>query len=113
MFASGSGTQKIVGCLKLRNVNIIQSLLHNTKGSASRLLGVMGRTLPPEFQHELLQVIAHVSRRYNPRSLPCDSKKQQRLVRGRFTTRINLTGYESRIVMGRLKDGLVVPLPFH
>ena len=75
--------------------------------------GVMGRTQPPEFQHELLQVIAHVARRYNPGSLPCDSREHQRLVRGCFVAGISLTGREARTVMGRLVGGMVLPLPFH
>ena len=107
------GPHKLQGVSNFENVYIIQPVLHNTKGSASRLLGVIGRTLPPEAQHELLQVIAHVARRYNPGSLPPDSREHRRLVRGRFLVGMSLTGCEARTVMGRLASGMVLPLPFH
>ena len=88
----------------------MEPVLHNTKGSASRLLGVIGRTLPPESQHELLQVTAHVARRYNPGSLPRDSQEQRRLVRGGFVAGINRG---ASTVLGRLAVGMVLPMPFH
>ena len=77
------------------------------------IIGVIGRTLPPAAQHELLQVIAHVARRYNPGSLPPDSRKHRRLVRGRFLARISPIGREARTVLGRLAGGMVLPLPLH
>ena len=90
-----------------------QPLLHNTKGEASRLLGVIGRTLPGPYRHQLLKVIAQVARRYHPGSLPPYSREHQRLLRGRFQARIGLTGREARTVMARLAGGMVLPLPFH
>ena len=78
------GPQKFHGPSNLENVCIIQPVLHNTKGNASRLLSVIGRTLPPESQHELLQGIAHVATRYTARFLPPDSREHRRLVRGRW-----------------------------
>ena len=61
----------------------MQPVLHNTKGAASRILGVIGRTLPSPYNHELLHVMAHVARRYDPGSLPPDSRQHMRHVRGR------------------------------
>ena len=113
VFASGLGAHRFQGLSNSQNVYIIQPVLHNTKGSASRLLGVIGRTLLPKLQHELLQVIAHVPRRYNLGSLPRDSREHQRLVRGRFLAGISLTGREAPTVMGRLASGMARPLPFH
>ena len=88
-------------------------MLHNTKGSASRLLGVIGCRLPPQAQHELLQVIAHVARRCNPGSLPPDSREHMRLVRSRFLAGINVTVCAAWTAMGRLAGGMALPLPFH
>ena len=107
------GGHKFQGVSNLENVHIIHPVLHNTKGSASRLLGVIGRTLPPKLQHELLQVVAHVARRYNLGCQPPDSREHRCLVRGRFLAGITLTGREARTVMGRLAGGMVLPLPFH
>ena len=98
---------------KVAEVYIIQPVLHKTKGGASRLLGVIGRTVPGPYKHELLKVVAQVARRYHPGSLPPDSREHQRLVRGRFQAGISLTGREARTVMGRLAGGMVLPLPFH
>ena len=65
----------------------------------------------PHLQHELLQVIAHVARRYNPRSLPGDTREHRRLVRGRFVAGISRPGREARRVMDKLLGGMVLPLP--
>ena len=107
------GSHKFQGVSNLEEVYIVQPVLHNTKGAASRILGVIGRTLPAPYNHELLHVIAHVARRYDPRSLPPDSRQHMRHVRGRFQAGISLTGREARTVMGRLAGGMVLPLPFH
>ena len=107
------GSHKFQGVSNLEEVCIVQPVLHNTKGAASRILGVIGRTLPAPYNHDLLQVIAHVARRYDPGSLPPDSRQHMRHVRGRFQAGISLTGREARIVMGRLARGMVLPLPFH
>ena len=52
------GSHKFQGVSNLAQVYIIQSVLHNTKGGASRLLGVTGRTVPGPYKHELLKVIS-------------------------------------------------------
>ena len=91
----------------------MQPVLHNTKGAASRILGVIGRTQPAPFNHELLQVIAQVARRYYPGCLPPDSTQHMCHVRGTYQEGISLTGREARTVMGRLAKGMVLPLPFH
>ena len=77
------------------------------------MLGVTSRTLPTPYNHELLQVIAQVARRYDPGCLPPDSRQHMRHVRGRFQAGISLTGREARTIMGRLVGGMVLPLPFH
>ena len=69
------GSHKFQGASNLAKVYIIQPVLHNTKGGASRLLGVIGRTVPGPYKHELLEVIAQVARRYHPGSLPSDSRE--------------------------------------
>ena len=107
------GSHKFQGVSNLEEVYIVQPVLHNTKGAASRILGVIGRTLPAPYNHDLLQVIVHVAGRYDPGSLPPDSRQHMRHVRGRFQAGISLTGREARTVMGRLAGGMVVPLPFH
>ena len=107
------GSHKFQGVRHLEEVYIIQRVLHNTKGGASRLLGVIGRTVPWQYKHELLKVIASVANRYDPGSLPLDSKEHMRLVRVRFQAGISLTGHEAHIVMGRLAGGMVLLLPFH
>ena len=89
----------------------MQPVLRNTKGAASRILGVIGRTLLAPCNHELLQ--AQVARRYDPGSLPRDNRQHMRQVRGRSQAGISLTGREARTVMGRLAGGMVLPLPFH
>ena len=104
---------KFLGVCNLENMYIMELMLHNTKGAVSRLLGVIGRALPPGSQHELLQVIAHVARRYNLGSLPRDSREHRRLLSGRFLAGISLTSREARTVMGRLAGGMVLPVPFH
>ena len=103
---------KSQGVSNLENVYIIELVLYNTKGSASRLLVVVRRTLPPESQYQLVQVMAYVARRYNRGSLPCDSREHRHLVRGCFLAGISLTSCEARTVMGRLPGGMVLPLPF-
>ena len=90
-----------------------QTVLHSTKAGASRLLGVIGRTVPGPYKHELLKVISEAAKRYHPGYLPPDSREHQRLVRGRFQAGISLTRREARTVMGRLAGGMVLPLPFH
>ena len=107
------GSHKFQGVCNLAQVYIIQPVLHNTKGGASRLLGAICRTVPGPCKHELLKVIAQVARRYHPGSLPRDSREHQRLVRGRFQAGISSSGREARTVMGRLAGGMVLPLPFH
>ena len=107
------GSHKFQGVSNLEGVYIVQPVLHNTKGAASRILGVIGRTLPAPYNHDLLQVIAHVARRYDPGSLPPNSRQHMRHVRGRFQAGISLTGREARTVMGRLAGRMVLPLPFH
>ena len=107
------GSHKFQGVSNLEEVYIVHPVLHNTKGTASRILGVIGRTLAAPYNHDLLQVIAHVARRYDPGSLPPDSRQHMRHVRGRFQAGISLTGREARTVMGRLAGGMVLPLPFH
>ena len=107
------GSHKFQGVSNLEEVYIVRPVLHNTKGAASRILGVIGRTLPASYNHELLHVIAQVARRYDPGSLPPDSRQHMRHVRGRFQAGISLTGREARTVMGRLAGGMVLPLPFH
>ena len=116
---NGGHPNDVRGCHKFHRVSnvaeiyIMQSLLHNTKGGASRLLGVIGRPVPGPCKHELLKVIAQVARIYHPGSLPPDTREHQRLVRGRFQAGISLTGREARTVMGRLAGCMVLPLPFH
>ena len=107
------GSHKFQGFSNLEEVYIVQPVLHNTKGAASRILGVIGRTLPAPYNHDLLQVIAHVEESYDPGSLPPDSRQHMRHVRGRFQAGISLTGREARTVMGRLAGGMVLPLTFH
>ena len=107
------GSHKIQGVSDLAQVYMIQPVLHNTKGGASRLLGVIGPTVPGPYKHELLKVIADVARRYHPGSLPLDGREHLRLVQGRFQASISLTCREARTVMGRLAGGMVLPLPFH
>ena len=107
------GSHKFQGVSNVAQVYIIPPLLHNTKGGASRLFGVIGRTVPGPYKHELLKVIAQVARRYYPGSVPLDSREHQRLVRGRFQAGIGLIGREARSVMGRLAGGMVLPLAFH
>ena len=68
------GSHKFQGVSNLEEVYIVQPVLHNTKGEASRILGVTGRTPPAPYNHELLQVIVHVARRYDPGSWPPDSR---------------------------------------
>ena len=68
------GSHKFQGVSNLEEVYIVQPVLHNTKGAASTILGVIGRTLPAPCNHDLLQVIAHVARRYDPGSMPPDSR---------------------------------------
>ena len=55
------GSHKFLGVSNLEDVCIIQPILHNTKGGAPRLLGVIGYTLLGQYKHELLLVIAHVA----------------------------------------------------
>ena len=107
------GSHKFQGVSNPTQVYIIQPVLHNTKGGASRLFGVIGRTVSAPYKHELLKVIAQVARRYHPGSLPPDSTEHQRLVRGRFQAGISFTSREGRTVMGRLAGGMVRLSPFH
>ena len=107
------GFHKFQGVSNLEEVYIIQPALHNTKGGTSRLLGVIGRTVPGPYKHELLKVIVSVAKRFGLGSLPPDSREHMRFVRGRFQAGISLTGREARTVMGRLAGGMVLPLPFH
>ena len=72
------GSHNIQGISNLAQVYIIQPVVHNMKGGASRLLGVIGRTVPRPYKHELLMVIAQVARRYQPGSLPPDGREHQR-----------------------------------
>ena len=72
------GSQKFQGVSNLAHVYIIQPVLHNMKGGASRRLGVIGRMVPRLYKHELLMVIAQVARRYQLGSLPHDSREHQR-----------------------------------
>ena len=106
------GSHKFQGVSNLEEVYIVQAVLHNTKGAASRILGVIGRTLPAPYNHELLQVIPQLARRYDPRSLPPDSRQHMRHVQGRIQASISLTGREARTFMGKLVGGMVLPLPF-
>ena len=107
------GSHKFQGVSNLDEVDIAQPVWHNTKRAASKIQGVIGRTLPAPYNHELLQVIAHVARRYDPGSLPPDSKQHMRHVRGRFQAGISLTGCEASTIMGRVARGMVLPVPFH
>ena len=107
------GSHKFQGVSYLAQVYIIQPVFHNMKGGASRPLGVIGRTVPGRYKHELLKVIAQVARGYHPGSSPPHSREHRRLVRGRFQAGITLTGREARTVMGRLAGGMVLPLLFH
>ena len=86
------GSHKFQGVSNLAQVYVIQQVLHNTKGGASRLLVVIGRTVPGPNKHELLKVVARVAWKYHPGSLPPDSREHQRLVRGRFQAGISLAG---------------------
>ena len=86
------GSHKFQGVSNPEEVYIVQPVLHNTKGAASSILGVIGRTLPTPCNHELLQVIAQVARRYVPGSLPADNGQHMCHVRGRFRAGISLTG---------------------
>ena len=90
------GSNNIQGVSNLEEVHIVQPVLHNTKEAASRILGVIGRTPPAPYNHEPFQVIAHVARKYDLRSLPPDSRQHMRHVRGRFHSGINLTSREAR-----------------
>ena len=103
------GSHQFQGVSNLAQVDIIQPVLHNTKGGASRLLGVIGQTVPGPYKHELLKVIAQVAGRYHPRC----SREHQRFVRGRFQAGISLFCREAGTVMGRLAGGTGLPLPFH
>ena len=78
------GCHKFQSVSNLAQVHIIQPVLHNTRGRASRLLGGIGRKVPGSYKHELLKAIAQVARRYHPRYLPPNSREHQLLVRGRF-----------------------------
>ena len=106
-------SHRFQGVSTLAEVYIIQSVLHNTRGGASRLLAIIGQTVHGPYKHELLKVIAQVARRYHPGSLPLDSREHPRLLRGRFQAGIGLTGREARTVMERLAGSMVLPLPFH
>ena len=78
------GSHKFQRVSNLEDVYIVQPVLHNTKEGASRILGVIGRTLPAPYNHEVLQVIAHVARRYDLGCLPPDSRQHMRHERRRF-----------------------------
>ena len=60
------GSHKFQGVSNLAQVYITQPVLHNTKGGASRLLGVIGWTITRPYKHVLLKVIAQAARRYHP-----------------------------------------------
>ena len=103
------GSHKFQSASNLEDVYILQPVLHNTKG-LTWLLGVIGRTLPRRYKHELLPVIA---RRHDLGSLPLDNQEHMRLVRGRFQAGIGPIDREARTVMqiGRLAGGYGSPIP--
>ena len=47
------GSKKFQGVSNLKEVYIMQPLLLNTTGGASSLLGVIGRTVPTAYRHEV------------------------------------------------------------
>ena len=77
------------------------------------MCGVIGRTLPPAQQHELLVAIGTVAPRYKPLDLPPESKQLRKHVRGRFLGGVSLTGRESRTLVGQLVSTMALPNPFH
>ena len=56
-------------------------LYNNTKGGASKLLGVIGRTVLGQYKHKLLKFIVSLAKRYDRGSMPPDGREHMRLVR--------------------------------
>ena len=93
-------------------VTIHQPILHNGKGSNSRLAGVVGRCLVFEDRLMFLQAIS-VARRYAPLQLPRDSYQVMRSMSQRCRSGLGLTSREARTIANIVACRMLLPLPFH
>ena len=73
---------RLAGLSNLAQVQAVQPLLHNIKGFGSRIVGVVGRTLPTIKSCTFLVLVVAVARRYelkmDPHTKQCQSKTRSR-----------------------------------
>ena len=89
----------------------MQAVLHNIKGFGSRIVGVVGRTLPTAESCTFLFTVVVVAQCYqlkmDPHTKQCQSK-----TRSRFRSRLSLTGREVRTLFPMVVQTGKLPSPF-
>ena len=90
----------------------MQPVLHNIKGFGSRIVGVVGLTLPTIESCTVLLLVVVVARCYelkiDPHTKQCRSK-----TRNRFCSGLSLTGREVRILFPMVVQTGKLPSPLH
>ena len=103
---------RLAGLSNLAQVQAMQPVLHNIKGFGSRIVGVVGRTLPTIESCTFLVLVVAVARRYelkvDPHTKQCQSK-----TRSRFRSGLSLTGREVRTLFPMVVQAGKLPSPLH
>ena len=103
---------RLAGLSNLAQVQAVQPILHNIKGFGSRIVGVVGRTLPTAESWAVLLLVVVVARRYelkmDPHTKQCQSK-----TRSRFRSGLSLTGREVRTLFPMVLQTGQLPSPLH
>ena len=94
----------------VENMQFVQPILHNLKGTVSRFFGICGRAMDGPQQVTFLGVLSRVAKTY----VVADNAQQAReQARQRFTSGLSLTRRESRELIATVVLGVHLPLPFH
>ena len=93
----------------VENMQFVQPILHNLKGTLSLFFGICGRTMDGP-QQVTFWVLSRVAKRY----AVADNAQQARAqARQRFISGLSLTGRESRELIATVVLEMHPPLPFH
>ena len=111
-FHLDSYSVRLAGLSNLAQVQAVQPVLHDIKGFGSRIVGVVGRTLPTITSCMFLLLVVVVARRYELKMDP-HTKQCQCKTRSRFCSRLSPAGREVRTLFQMIVQTGKLPSPLH
>ena len=94
----------------VENMQFVQPIVHNLKGTLSRFFGICGRALDGTQQVAFIAVLSKVAKRY---TVSDNAQQAATEPRQRFVSRLSLTRPESRELLAKGGLRMILPLPFH